>query len=128
MWTQNQDDQEKQIYGVMLKWELNLNWKILISIVFLNLILIFPSTGLTSKKPPGAFKTETIRELWQACSVAHQSMNTPQHIYYQLCDCAVDVMRVNYDNVTKIQHMSVEESEKLAAIVKLNCNEWRFNG
>jgi hypothetical protein len=55
-------------------------------------------------------------------------METPQHIYYQLCDCAVDIMRVVYDNVTKIQNMSVEEAKKLAVIVKLNCNEWRFRG
>lgn len=113
---------------IRLKWKLNLNWKILISIVFLSLILIFPSTGLTSKKQPGTFKTEHIRELWQMCSVAHQSMNTPQHIYWKLCDCAVDVMRVNYDNVTTIQHMSTEESKKLAVLIRLHCNEWRTDG
>jgi len=90
--------------------------------------LLIPSTAVTSKKSPGSFKTEHIRELWQACSIAHQSMETPQHIYYQLCDCAVDIMRVVYDNVTKIQNMSVEEAKKLAVIVKLNCNEWRFRG
>ena len=81
---------------------------------------------MTSKELLGTFKTETIRELWQACSVAHQSMNTPQHIYYRLCDCAVDVMRVNYDNVTKIQKMSLEDSKQLAVLLRLNCNDYRF--
>ena len=87
---------------------------------------MFQSTSATSKELAGSFKTEIIRELWQACSVAHQSMSTPQHIYYRLCDCAVDVMRANYDNVTKIQKMSLEESKQLAVIVRLNCNDYRF--
>jgi hypothetical protein len=60
------------------------------------------------------------------CSVAHQSMSTPQHVYFRLCDCAVDVMRTNYDNVTKIQQMSLEDSKKLAVIIRLNCNDYRF--
>ena len=111
-----------------LKWKSNLNWKILILSVFLSLTLLYPSIAVTSKKSPGPFKTEHIRELWQACSIAHQSMNTPQHIYYQLCDCAVDVMRVNYDNVTKIQYMTPDEAKKLAVIVRLNCNGWRYDG
>jgi len=94
--------------------------------VILLLTLMFPSIALTSKKSHGNFKTETIRELWQMCSVAHQSMNTPQHIYYRLCDCAVDVMRTNYDNVTKIQRMTLEESKQFAVLIRLNCNDYRF--
>ena len=86
------------------------------------------STVVMSEESLGTFKTEHIRELWQACSVAHQSMNTPQHIYYQLCDCAVDIMRVHYDNVTKVKQMSLEDSKKFAVILRLNCNEWKFNG
>ena len=113
---------------IRLKWKSNLNWKIVILSVFLSLSLISISTVVTSKEWPGNFKTEHIRELWQACSVAHQSMNTPQHIYYQLCDCAVDVMRTNYDNVTKVQKMTLEESKQFAVIVRLNCNKWKFNG
>lgn len=113
---------------IRLKWKSNLNWKIVILSVCLSLILIFQSTVVISKESSGAFKTETIRELWQACSVAHQNMNTPQHIYHQLCDCAIDVVRMTYDNVTKVQQMSLEESKKLAVIVRLNCNEWKFNG
>jgi len=105
---------------------LNLNLKAVILSVTLLLTLIFPSTALTSKKSSGAFKTETIRELWQMCSVAHQSMNTPQHIYYRLCDCAVDIMRANYDNVTKIQGMTLEESKEFAVLIRLNCNDYRF--
>ena len=96
--------------------------------MLLSLILLYQSTVVTSKESPGNFKTEHIRELWQMCSVAHQSMNTPQHIYYQLCDCAVDIMRVNYDKVTKVKQMSLEESKKFAVILRLNCNEWKFNG
>ena len=94
--------------------------------VILLLTLMLPSIALTSKKSSGAFKTETIRELWQMCSVAHQSMNTPQHIYYRLCDCAVDVMRTNYDNITKIQRMTLEESKQFAVIIRLNCNDYRL--
>ena len=84
------------------------------------------STYVTSKESSGAFKTGIIRELWQACSVAHQNMSTPQHIYYRLCDCAVDIMRANYDNVITLQKMTLEESEKLAVIIRLNCNDYRF--
>lgn len=105
---------------------LNLNLKAVILSVILLLTLIFPSTALTSKKSSGTFKTETIRELWQMCSVAHQSMNTPQHIYYRLCDCAVDLMRTNYDNATKIQQMSLEDSKRFAVLIRLNCNNYRF--
>jgi hypothetical protein len=103
-----------------------LNLKIAIFLLSLSLSLMLMSTFATSKELLGTFKTETIRELWQACSVAHQSMNTPQHIYYRLCDCAVDVMRVNYDNVTKIQKMSLEDSKQLAVLLRLNCNDYRF--
>ena len=103
-----------------------MNLKIAIFLLSLSLSLIFLTTAVTSKELHGTFKTETIRELWQACSVAHQSMSTPQHIYYRLCDCAVDVMRVNYDNVTKIQKMSLEDSKQLAVLLRLNCNDYRF--
>ena len=111
---------------VILKWKslLNLRTRILLLTLILNLML--PSIALTSKKSSGTFKTETIRQLWQACSVAHQNMSTPQHIYYRLCDCAVDVMRTNYDNVTKIQKMSLEESKQFAVLIRLNCNDYRF--
>ena len=108
----------------MGKWKLNLSWSLGL-FVTLSLILIFPATVVSSKKFNGTFTTEAIRELWQACSMAHQSMNTPQHIYLKLCDCAVDVMRVNYDNVITLQKMSPEESKQLAVLVRLTCNEWR---
>ena len=105
-----------------------MNLKTVILLLSLSLSLMLMSTFATSKESNGTFKTETIRELWQACSVAHQSMNTPQHIYYRLCDCAVDVMRANYDNVTKIQKMSLEDSKQLAVLLRLNCNDYRFDG
>ena len=103
-----------------------MNLKTAIFWLSLSLTLIFPTTAATSKELAGSFKTGTIRELWQACSVAHQNMNTPQHIYYRLCDCAVDIMRANYDNVITLQKMTLEESKKLAVIVRLNCNKYRF--
>ena len=103
-----------------------MNLKIAIFLLSLSLSLIFLTTAVTSKESLGTFKTETIRQLWQACSVAHQSMNTPQHIYHRLCDCAIDVMRTNYDNVTKIQRMSLEDSKQLAVLLRLNCNDYRF--
>ena len=108
------------------KWKLLLNLKIVTLLLILSLTLMLKSTSVTSKELAGSFKTVTIRELWQACSVAHQNMNTPQHIYYRLCDCAVDIMRANYDNVITLQKMTLEESKKLAVIVRLNCNKYRF--
>ena len=108
----------------MDEWKLNLSWS-LVLFAILSLILSMPKTTLSSEKYIGNFKTGIIRELWQACSVAHQSMNTPQHIYYRLCDCAVDVIRTNYDNVTRVQKMSLEDSKQLAVIIRLNCNEYR---
>ena len=110
----------------ILKWKLNLSL-ITVLFVILSLTLIFPSTAWTSKKFAGNFKTEHIRELWQVCSVAHQSMNTPQHIYFRLCDCAIDVMRTSFDNESSIRGMTPKQSAELAVLVKLNCNKWKFD-
>ena len=110
----------------MDEWKLNLNW-IMVLFVTLSLTLSLPSTAVPSKKFAGNFKTEHIRELWQVCSVAHQSMNTPQHIYYRLCDCAIDVMRTAFDNESSIRGMTPKQSAELAVLVKLNCNDWKFD-
>ena len=94
--------------------------------VFLSLSLMLPSIAWTSKKFNGTFKTEHIRQLWQVCSVAHQSMNTPLHIYLRLCDCAIDVMRTSFDNESSIRSMTPKESAELAVLVKIHCNEWKL--
>ena len=103
-----------------------MNLKIAILLLSLNLILVFPSTAVTSGKFSGTFKTEHIRELWQVCSIAHQSMNTPLHVYLRLCDCAIDVMRTSFDNESSIRGMTPKESAELAVLVKLHCNKWKF--
>lgn len=92
----------------------------------LSLILSLPSTAVPSKKFSGNFTTEHIRELWQMCSVAHQQARVNPVVYYQQCDCAVDTMRENYDNATVFKDMKKPESEKLAVLVRLNCNEYKL--
>jgi len=76
----------------------------------------------------GNFSTENIRMSWQMCASAYKTLNVEPISYYPLCDCAVDVMRENYDNVTVFQSMGQTESKKLAAIIRLKCNEWRIGG
>ena len=103
-----------------------MNLKILILLLSLSLSLIFPSIAWTSKKFNGTFKTETIRELWQMCSVTHKLAGVAGHLYYQICDCAIDVMRERFDNESSIRSMSPKESAELAVLVKLNCNEYKL--
>jgi hypothetical protein len=50
----------------------------------------------------------------------------PQHIYYPICDCAIDVMRVEFDNESSIRNMTPKESAELAVLVKLYCNKWKL--
>jgi len=76
----------------------------------------------------GNFSTENIRMSWQMCASAYQRLNVEPISYYPLCDCAVDTMRENYDNVTVFQTMGQAESKKLSALIRLKCNEWRING
>ena len=103
-----------------------MNLKILILLSSLILSLMLPATALTSEKFSGNFKTEHIRELWQMCSVAQKMEGVAQHIYYPLCDCAIDVMRTAFDNESSIRNMTTRESAELAVLVKLHCNKWKL--
>jgi len=62
------------------------------------------------------------------CSVAHQQARVEAIVYFPQCDCAVDTMRKNYDNASVFLTMEKPESEKLAVLVRLNCNEYRLSG
>ena len=110
---------------IRLKWRLFLNWKIVILLLSLTVISCTKITQ-TEPKYSGNFTTEHIRELWQMCSVAHQQVKVNPVVYYQQCDCAVDTMRQNYDNATVFKDMKKPESEELAVIVRLNCNEYKL--
>jgi hypothetical protein len=100
--------------------------------IILNWIIIATVPFLLGNNPEmkfsGNFTTEHIRELWQMCSIAHQQARVDPAIYYPHCDCAVDTMRENYDNATVFQYMDKTESNKLSALVRLKCNEWRIKG
>ena len=103
-----------------------MNLKIAILLLSLSLILVFPSTAVTSKKFSGNFKTEHIRELWQMCSVNHKLAGVAGHIYYPICDCGIDVMRTKFDNESSIRSMSPEDSKELAVLLRLNCNGYKL--
>ena len=104
-----------------------MNWKI--AILLLSLTVIFSvKTSATEKTYAGTYTTETIRQLWQMCSVAHQQAKVDPVIYFQQCDCAVDTMRQNYDNSSVFLTMEKPESEKLSVLIRLNCNEYRISG
>lgn len=104
-----------------------MNWKI--AILLLSLTVTF-SVKISATEPrfSGNFTTETIRQLWQMCSIAHQQARVSPAIYFPHCSCAVDTMRENYDNASVFKYMEKPESEKLAVLVRLNCNEYRLSG
>ena len=100
--------------------------------IILNWIIIATVPFLLGNNPEmkfsGNFTTENIRISWQMCSMSYQRLGVAQGVYYPLCDCAVDTMRANYDNVTVFQDMSKTESTKLSTLIRLRCNEWRIKG
>ena len=100
--------------------------------IILNWIIIATAPFLLGNSPElkfsGNFKTQDIRELWQMCSVAHQQAKVAPTIYFPHCDCAVDTMRRNFDNASVFRYMKKPNSEKLAVLVRLSCNEYRTNG
>ena len=98
-----------------------LRWVILATIPFL--LGNHPETKFS-----GNFSTEDIRISWLMCSSAYQKLNIAPSKYYPMCDCAVDVMRKNYDNVTVFETMIQAESNKLAVLIRLQCNEWKIDG
>jgi len=103
--------------------------KLKILILLLSLMLVFcAKISATEPKYSGNYTTETIRQLWQMCSVAHQQARVDPTVYFPQCDCAVDTMRKNYDNASVFLTMEKPESEKLAVLVRLNCNEYRLSG
>ncbi len=59
------------------------------------------------------------------CSAAYLKIRTPQNIYYPLCDCAVDVMRENYENPKVFKDEVFKDSKQLSVLIRLNCNEFR---
>ena len=112
--------------GRMDKWKLNLSWSLGL-FVTLILILSLPSTALPSKKYSGNFNTESIRILWQMCSVNHKMQGYPQNVYYPICDCFIDCIRSRYDNSTEIDNMTKTEADELATVLRLSCNTYRSN-
>lgn len=99
--------------------------------IILNWIIIATAPFLLGNSPElkfsGNFNTEDIREMWQMCAVAHQQVRVDPTIYFPHCDCAVDTIRKNFDNASVIRYMKKPHSEKLAVLVRLNCNEYTIN-
>ena len=60
------------------------------------------------------------------CSVNHKLAGVAGHIYYPICDCAIDVMRERFDNESSVRSMSPKESAELSVLVKLNCNDYKL--
>jgi len=112
---------------IRLIWKLFLNLKIAILLLSLNLISCV-KTSQTEQTFSGNFTTAHIREYWQICSIAYRRIQTPEQIYYPLCDCAVDTMRQKFDNSTKVETMKKAQSDELATLIRLNCNEYRISG
>ena len=104
-----------------------MNWKI--AILLLSLSLVFSiKTLATEKTYAGTYTTETIRQLWEMCSLAHIQARVSANVYRRSCDCAVDTMRQNYDNSSIFLTMEKPESDKLSTLIRLNCNEYRLSG
>ena len=111
----------------MMLWNSPLSLKILI--LSSSLFLTFSSKILaTEPKFVGTFSTETIRQLWQVCSMSYQRLGTPVPTYTRHCDCAVDVMRSHYPGPEIFETMKKNESTKLSTLIRLNCNEYRNRG
>ena len=104
-----------------------MNWKI--AILLLSLSLVFSiKTSATKPKFAGTYTTETIRQLWEMCSLAHMQARVSANVYRPSCDCAVDTMRQNYDNSSIFLTMEKPESDRLSTLIRLNCNEYRLSG
>ena len=114
----------KQFGRIVEIWSLYLKVRILV--LLLSLILVSCAKTSQIEQPfAGNYRTETIRQLWQMCSLSHQGAKIPQHIYYPICDCAVDTMRENYDNATILTEVDKKTSDELSVLIRLNCNSWR---
>jgi len=85
-------------------------------------------TLATKPNYAGTYTTETIRQLWEMCSLAHMEAKVSANVYRRNCDCAVDTMRKNYDNSSVFLTMEKPESDKLSTLIRLNCNEYRISG
>ena len=112
---------------ICLTWRLFLNWKIAILLLSLTAISC-TKIAQTEQNFSGGFTTAQVRESWQMCSIVYKRIRTPEQIYYPLCDCSVDTMRQNFNGVKAVETMSKEQSNKLATLIRLNCNEWRMSG
>ena len=104
-----------------------MNWKILILLLSLSLVFSMKISA-TEKTYAGTYTTETIRNLWEMCSLAHQQAKVSANVYRPSCDCAVDTMRKNYDNSSVFFTMAQTESDRLSTLIILNCNEYRLSG
>ena len=123
MWIQNQESQVKQICGVMRKWRLFLNWKILILIVFSLLILGCNKTPQMKPKFHGDYPTENLRGMWQFCfqNFRMKAPYTPLPLMSQMCDCYVDEMRMAHSQ-KHINNLSDNETREMGLNLIRVCN------
>ena len=106
-------------------------WKLLLKVKILILLLSLIPISCAKTIPieqqfSGNFTTKHIRQYWQMCSVSHQAIGVSQVVYYPACDCAVDTMRKVFDNETLVETMTQHQSDELAVLIRLNCNNYRI--
>ncbi len=121
MWIQNYVNQVRQTCGVMLKWKLSFNLKIVIWFLLLNLSGI--GGTVLAGKFSGDFPTAHIRELWQICSMTYQYKQPQlnQMTRWMICDCYTDTIRKDL-SPDKVKNMEYEEAKKLSAKLISQCN------
>ena len=126
MWTQNQDDLGTQIYGVMLKCRLSLNWNLVLSLTLIWMSGCHKTTQ-TTPECRGMYSTAQVRELWMGCSNAIYRANPFSRNRIQLCDCSTDVVRKNF-KPSFMDNMTESKFREMQTVIKLNCNSWRLGG
>jgi len=69
------------------------------------------------------FSTQQTRELWQICATSFRNINPNigQDVYFPVCDCYVDHIRVNY-NQKMMDNMTSEGSFSLSQELRNACN------
>ena len=96
----------------------------------LTIALLILWSSLVIAQDKLKFSTKQTRELWQICSVSFRNLNPTMgpNIYYPVCDCYVDHIRVNYtpeqvmtsDNSS--MGMTQEGYSKLSQELRDTCN------
>ena len=95
----------------------------------LTIALLILWSSLVIAQDKLKFSTKQTRELWQICSASFRNLNPTMgpNIYYPVCDCYVDHIRVNYtpEQVMTSDNsmgMTQEGYSKLSQELRDTCN------